>query len=693
MTLDLYAPCPCGSGKKFKWCCQPIHVQITKAMEQDRDGQHDAALRLLDEVVAAHSDNPEAWGRKAQLLYQNDKVEEAEVALTRALELNPRYAFGHFLRGRFRHFENEIRGALLQYRKAADMYDPQAGPQLSIVYGLTAECELVLNNPVACRAALEIALRIDPANQALAELLENELGEKSGLPLSARRSYQLQTLRGATPQRQAAWEQALAKAATGRLADAVAAFEQLAGAEGAEAAAWFNLGLTRAWLGQNSAALEALDRYLALESDESLAAASWALAEVLRCGQGLEDQADFVEHHFMGIIKDGAAFGRFIQDLFNQRRFIPSQKSLEERHQTIGGLILERLPDLTPELAARRCPHVAAKVMIAGNVIHLGNTHKEALDQLVAEMQQQVGSALADVKTVRSPAIFANLLSEALVFPAYVDSDDDADERVQTSMAEFFEVTWLHRPLHSLGLVPPVDAAGHPVLRKKLLGILQFYQECLQLMDQPFDFGPLKHKLGLVVDGGAKVDVAAMSAPELAALEVSQLPDDQVELAFQTSVRLDAQELASRFAQAMVSRPPRAERPDRYLWHNHLIQRALSEGNQDASLDYLNAGEKDDCDNNQGRRRHDYELRRGQIHLRRGEIDLSQEVFDRLIACAPDELRFRGSAAEAMLSAQQGARALRFAEEGLAVARRLNNRDSEQHFLELLSAAKKKVQG
>src|SRR5205809_5659067 len=84
MALDLYAACPCGSGKKFKWCCQPIHAQLEKAFQQDADGQHDAALHTLDEVVKAHPTNPEAWGRRAQLLYQMQRVEDAEAALDKA---------------------------------------------------------------------------------------------------------------------------------------------------------------------------------------------------------------------------------------------------------------------------------------------------------------------------------------------------------------------------------------------------------------------------------------------------------------------------------------------------------------------------------------------------------------------------------------------------------------------------------
>ena len=62
----------------------------------------------MDEVVAARPGNPEAWGRKAQLLFQNDRVEEAEAALQKALDISPKYPFGHMLRGMFRYHEGEI---------------------------------------------------------------------------------------------------------------------------------------------------------------------------------------------------------------------------------------------------------------------------------------------------------------------------------------------------------------------------------------------------------------------------------------------------------------------------------------------------------------------------------------------------------------------------------------------------------
>ena len=77
MSLDPYSSCPCGSGKKFKWCCQPIYGGIQQAWQLENNGQHEAALKAMDQVVQQHGGNPEAWGQKALLLASLPFLDEA----------------------------------------------------------------------------------------------------------------------------------------------------------------------------------------------------------------------------------------------------------------------------------------------------------------------------------------------------------------------------------------------------------------------------------------------------------------------------------------------------------------------------------------------------------------------------------------------------------------------------------------
>jgi tetratricopeptide (TPR) repeat protein len=250
--------------------------------------------------------------------------------------------------------------------------------------------------------------------------------------------------------------------------------------------------------------------------------------------------------------------------------------------------------------------------------------------------------------------------------------------------------------LPSLSQVPPIDAVGHAVLRKKLKGLIQFLADCASAVGTKYDFDRLRRKLGLLEDAkvGTAVaprDFSAMAAAELAALDIAALSDGELQTAFESALKLGAQEIAGNFAKALVARPPQAEKPDRYPLFNQLVQTALEEGNSDAALQFISDGEQADREHNEGRRANDYDQRRGQIHTKCGDINQAAEVFDRLIERAPNELRFRGSAAEAMLSAKQPAKALAFAEGGLKKSREQNNRDSEEYFLELAAAARKQA--
>jgi tetratricopeptide (TPR) repeat protein len=709
MALDPYASCPCGSGKKFKWCCQPIHVDIDRAFRQEAEGQHEAALRIMDEIIAAHPDNPEAWGRKAQVLYQNGRTDEAEKALDKAFEINPNYPFGYLLRGVFRQQEGEIPGALLLFRKAADLYDPEARDILGQVYTQIGECELKLNRVVAARAALKQALHYEPGNDGLREAFDTTFGEQGRLPLTARREYTFQSpptsnsplpsegegsgVRGAG--RREAWNRALAGAAQGKLTDAARAFEQLTAEDADDAAAWYDLGLVRAWLGDNVRALEALDRYVTLETDEAKAADAWAMGEVLRFGYGMEEHTDAIEHSALFQIHGPQQVFAFLQDWDRRHRLIGVQ--VRQQEGVLTGLILERLPELTPELARSQLPGIGAYLLVFGDRLRVWNVRAEALDALVSELRQALGQALSEPHRARGVAHFSDVLSEALAFPVGLTDQAEAERRVHEHMQRYFEETWVHRPLRSLNQVPPLDAAGHTVLRRKLRGVVQFLDQCAALSPQQhYDFDRLRRKLGLFAGAAepaaapsAAPDVEAMSAAELAGLNPEPLTDDVLEQAYRTALKLDARDLAGRFARVLVSRPARPEKPDRYPWYSHLIQLAVQEGNTDAALDTLNEGEKADCEQNEGRRRNDYELRRGQIHAKRGEADQAEGAFKRLIERSPSELRYRSGAAEAMLSAKQGAKALQFAEQGLAKAREQNNRDSEEHFKELVAAAKR----
>src|SRR5262249_55202658 len=147
------------------------------------------------------------------------------------------------------------------------------------------------------------------------EQFEAVFGDKGRLPACARKEY---TFRPPAPSvsgdRRAAWDGALAAVPGARLADAARAFDELAQADPDDGAAAYNLGVARAWLGENAGALEVLDRYVTLEADEAKAAEAWALAEVLRCGYGMTEQSDYQEHSVAYQVRDGRPVEGLLRD-------------------------------------------------------------------------------------------------------------------------------------------------------------------------------------------------------------------------------------------------------------------------------------------------------------------------------------------------------------------------------------------
>jgi tetratricopeptide (TPR) repeat protein len=691
---DAYSSCPCGSGKKFKWCCQPLYAAINHVWELEANGQHEAALKAMDEVTQTHESNPEAWGQKAKLLHVHGQVEEADAALERAFAINPGYPYGLLLRALFRFEEGEVPGALLLARRAAAAYDPEAHPYLADAYYLVFQCEHRLNHPVAARAAIRLAIHHAPDVDEFREIFEGLYGPQGRLPECARKDYTFRRppdgLSGAARQE---WDRALRSAANPRLNELPRLFEPLTQQSPDNAAAWFNLGLSRAWLGENRPALESLDRYVDLERDGGPAEEAAAVMEVLRCGAELVEQADYREYSFSVPIRNPEAVGALLNEWLESGRLRPMP---EPPQGTFVGLMLELTTAqlVTVGRPAAEAGTLAGYLTVVGPMLVLTSPRKEPYERLREEVRTRLAIALGELAERQLPIQFQDVGADALLFPV-VQREDNA-ERVRKHIESYFEDTWVHRPLHALRGNTPVDAAGSSRLRKDLRGVIRFLQDCSRGGAlATYDFDRLRRKLGLLdapaaaAPGAAASDIPAMGAAELGALDRAALTFAQLEQAYQAAHKLDADELAAHFARALVGRPAEADRPDRFPWYSFLAQRALRQGELDAALDLVNEGEKADCEQNEGRRRNEYELRRGQVHARRGEADAAEDVFRRLIERVPDNLRYRGAAAEAMLSLKQGARALRFAEEGVAAARTANDRDNEQYLQELAAAARK----
>jgi tetratricopeptide (TPR) repeat protein len=697
MAPNPYDNCPCGSGKKFKWCCNAYWAKIEQGLDRYQQGQLDSALRVMDQLVKEHPQQPQTWGYYAHILFREGKMEEAEQKLQKAFDLNPNFPMGHLLRGLFRQSEGEVIGALLLYRKAAEAYPPEAHDQLAQVYEMIARDELILNRLVACRAALERACQAAPYDQELRGWFEAMFDDNSRTPECVKKKYTFRpTVRP------------VAVTDSGRFSDAKAAFEDLIKQVPTDPAAWFNLGLVRAWLGDQGPAVEALNKSIELEYDDAKAEEAAALAEVLKCGHGMAEDTDYVEHRSYIQIRDPQALTTLLQAWIQEGRMLAPQ--FDESQTVLNSLIVEELPSIVE--TGTRLAKVVVNLTVGGGVIRLWSTVKENVTKVAMEVRDRLQLAVSEPVEGTGPAQFSELVQEALAYPIQVANTDQARQKMQDYAANFYENVWIHRPLKALGGASPIDAAGSKLMRKRLLGVIRFHQDCVNSSaprlthgDQTlpmvlYDFDRLRHKLGAEKQAAAgpppellaaaeKRNFTAMSAADLGGLDPDQLSAAELEDAMKAAMKLDARELAVRFAKIGIAKPVDPAKPDRYPMYLGLILAAIGEGNPAEALKVTRAGTAYDKEHNAGKRANEYGVRTAQLLAKTGDTDGAAAAFDELISRNPDEPKYFVTAMETMLSAKQGAKAAAFADRGLARAKETGNRDLEAACNELGEAARK----
>lgn len=689
--MDAYQPCPCGSGKKFKWCCQEFYGEIEHAEQLWDNNQREAALNLMQKLSQTHPHSTEVWGRYAEMLVDAQRVEEAEAALDKAMDLNPRYVRGLVLRASLRHQNGDVETALSLYRKA-DEYAPIEDSELrALIAKNIAKLEWLRHRPLATLAAIDMAQRWRPDDQDVRDLYNRWFGPKSGTPLAMLRRYHLRSLPDtAPPSLKEAWQRALSAGSTGRLSDACRAFETLALSQPRAPAIYWNLALLRAWRGDNVEALASLDMYVRLESDFDKAAEGWHLAEMLRQSRGLEAQSDALEHHlFYQCFDLPAVLNHWMAD--------PAVVEWNHQEDRVFLTWLDRPvpPPRAESLATFELPRVKASLAVFRNYITLSNGEEAMLAKAQTEFETAVGDKvqLKDRFSTIAPSNGRLVQIVNVRFPKWLTADQKST-LLQRILDHYFMVEWWDKPLKSLNGQTPAEAARRPVGRKKVLGLLSYWQSLLSV-DQPplYDLSRARERLAEIpLDNSANAeddlpplrDFSQWDARELQQLAPEVLSDDELVAAYRAAQRLGDFAAVRPFAETLLQRPG-CGGLDPFLLCQQLILGYLQSGQVTQARHCLTAAQQHRDD----QRRVDWGVLDSRILAAEGKSNEAYELLVNLLRQHPADLDLAGAAAEQMLRLERRAQAAQFAEHGLGYARAKGDRDRQAFFANLLKLAKK----
>ena len=260
-ALEPYAPCPCGSGEKYKWCCHKVEAVADRARRFAENGQIEPALGALDEGLKKTPNNP--WLALLKAIYQarRGEVLQAEEFLATVARARPDHV--------------GILSFLIRLTAQAKGLSAAAGRLQEALAALKPEGRGALAETAESLGALMVETGYVPggiAHLELAEALgEGDPDDRSGSTLGIvesnpefspwlRNPYELApTPEGLDPARSRRFEDALELADHALWARAAAAFDALS--KDSTPDADYNLGLCRLFLGDHPGAVEALRRH------------------------------------------------------------------------------------------------------------------------------------------------------------------------------------------------------------------------------------------------------------------------------------------------------------------------------------------------------------------------------------------------------------------------------------------------
>jgi tetratricopeptide (TPR) repeat protein len=120
---DSYDPCPCASGKKYKFCCKKIFREVIMAMCASEEGRPQEALTWMAKAQSVAGESAEVLCRYG-IIYSRFDKKKAEEYFEKCLRQFPEYPRAHYIRGIDLKEKGDTEGALASYHKAIERYLP-----------------------------------------------------------------------------------------------------------------------------------------------------------------------------------------------------------------------------------------------------------------------------------------------------------------------------------------------------------------------------------------------------------------------------------------------------------------------------------------------------------------------------------------------------------------------------------------
>jgi tetratricopeptide (TPR) repeat protein len=610
--FDVYQICPCGSGKKIKFCCQAIIAEMVKVSELQETHQYQTAVTLLDSAEKKVQPK-DVWSRawvkttKAFLLFSLGSVDDPRALVREVLAELPEHPLAVAVNGLLALAAEGYPAAMRPLYRAFQIAvadQPHLTAQLAI--GL-ARFLTVQGHYLAAGQNLRLALAFDRENEDAAEQFLAFMRDPR-IPYPLREGYGLAPLAGSDnfkPQ----FDQAMKLAAQGCFSDAAKAFGGVARHDPKQPGLWWNIALCHAWAGEDPLAIEAFKAAAAHQPDFEAAVDCLALARHLR-----NPNADGTVPHLTASYRVESV-SRLLTGLDQKPEFARVElDDVEDEDQLRpAGVfrLLDRDPKLVPNssLSIGNVAHVIGEVLVVDRQddehparAHLTCFGRDRLDRLIASFVSITGDlAVADGEAKENGFLRAEHLP--LIQDWHLPDDLPAaqlDDLQRASSRRIIEEVWPNVPQKSLGGKTPREAAQSPELKGPLAAAVVELDSFCEKSRLLFDEAAVRNQLGLpaltYTPLAPEESGRAIPVLRLRHTAIDQLTDEDLLGSTGSVIEVNHSRLCGTVVEELLGRPQlqdKIDAPKLYVVLSRISARRLD---HEAAVDWIVRG-KQECKN------------------------------------------------------------------------------------------------
>jgi hypothetical protein len=571
MSVDPYALCPCGSGKKLKFCCSDLVGEIEKIHRMIEGEQPRAALRHVEQTLASFPGRASLLDLKASLELSLEESDAARNTVKEFVKKHPESPTAHACEALLLAESGDPRSAVRSLQRALSFVERDMPLRVFEAMGAVGGSLLEAGHVLAAQAHLWLHAALAPKDDTRSREVLAALHHYSGLPLLLRDQVTLRPPPDGSPWKAEA-EQATRLANNGKWQQAVVIVDRLGGKYGAVPDLVYNRALLGGWLADDRALVAGLHAYAQLEVPLDDAVEAEAIAQLLDPDLK-ETPIDSVVQAFAVADLD-ALITRLLSDSRVQAfEMDPAlfAKSDQPRPRHTYVLLDRPMPDTGVNLQSEDTPRMAGILAVYGRQtdraerLEITVDKGPAYDATIGALKEIAGDTIGNKLDERVIGAVSPT-DQALNWRWQLPRDTPADVRrrlMDDARRTAIVERWPTLPLPSLGGKTANDAAADPALRVPLMAALLVLEQGSNTDRDTESIAELRHSLNLPQPEPIQSDAQpAISLPlvRIARLQIGEVSDDDLVTLYSRAVMAGAGAATSILAREAVRRPSLATR-------------------------------------------------------------------------------------------------------------------------------------